>query len=170
MKTYAKAIVGVFLLLSVAGLVAQEEENKEKREITPTDVIKVFWYKIEKGDPDGALSLFHFSKLTKPLIPRQRATFVMWSKVMKKGETVVVPGPEKVIGAAAAVMVTSREGKTTVRHDVMYLVRKDNIWRILAYGIPGDSPSHRLAEDETAAMRKLKEWARREMVTGRGAG
>ena len=150
------------LVLSCAGWAVAEGEKAEK-EITPTMVVKVFWHKIEKGDIDGAMPLFVFSEQTKALIPRQRATFAMWSKVMKKGTTLVTVGSEKRIDGSAAVLITSREGKTKVRRDVMYLVRKEKLWRILAYAVPGDSPAHQLDDEAVAAMKKLKEWARSEM-------
>jgi hypothetical protein len=161
MKIRTTLIVGLLLLGFVEPAAAEGE--KAEKEITPTMVVKVFWYKIEKGDVDGALSLFAFSQHTKALIPRQRATFATWSKVMKKGTTLVTVGPEKRIGTSAAVLITSREGKTKVRRDVMYLVRKEKLWRILAYAVPGDSPAHQLDDESVAAMKKLKEWARAEM-------
>lgn len=160
MKTRVMVAVAV-LLLSVGGSVAEGE--KAGKEITPTAVVKVFWYKIGKGDVDGALSLFTFSDRTKALMPRQRATFAMWSTVMKKGATVVDVGPEKVAGVAATVLVTSHEGKSKVRREVMYLVRKEGLWRMLPYAVPGDSPAHQLDKETNAAMAQLKRWARREM-------
>jgi hypothetical protein len=157
-----RLLVVTLVAFGVSGFSVAEGEKAEK-ETAPSTVVRVFWRAIEKGDVDGALALFAFSGRTKALIPRQRATFAMWSKVMKKGGTVVTVGPAKTVGGAAAVLMTSREGRLEPRRDVMYLVRKDGEWRILAYAIPGDSPAHELGKDAAAAMKSLKEWARGEL-------
>lgn len=161
MKTCRTLTVGL-LMLAFACLTMAEGEEAAK-EVAPATVVKLFWLRIEKGDIDGALSLFAYSDRSKALIPRQRATFAMWSTVMKKGKTTVIVGEQKIIGQAGVVLITSREGKSTVRRDVMYLVRKERMWRLLAYAVPGDSPAHQLDKETAAAMARLKEWARGEM-------
>lgn len=159
----AVVVVIAVLCLLVGVVHALGDGEKVSSEITPETVVRLFWHKIEKNDVDGVMSLFVFSDKARALIPRQRATFAMWAAVMKRGGTSVAVGSGKAIGDAAAVLMTSREGKAETRNDVMYLVRKDGQWRLLPYAVPGDSPANELSGATLGAMVQIKEWVRVEM-------